>query len=272
LALLERLFFVVFVIFSFFVWRVVFVSLLLSNSLLDSSNAVSYILVEFPVLLYFIFVSNYVVIWAFLKRNSKKLSAMQQNLAVTINAVIVAFNSFIFFLCILILILYVTIVRNPQYTCGGAVAILDTQTAFSLQIAYRATFSLVAIVLGVSLLYTGYSFSQLMKKMSGVKARKRYEILAIAVVGSAGLIAQAIDLIVVTAGRFQQSNYISLSILIVVEIIPALIFLLLIDIKKSTEKAMASTRMSKSASRNSTMKSRSEQESDDGVIKIPYRE
>lgn len=43
--------------------RVVFIALLLSNALLDAPNAVGYILVEFPVLLYFIFVSNYVVIW-----------------------------------------------------------------------------------------------------------------------------------------------------------------------------------------------------------------
>jgi hypothetical protein len=77
-------------------------------------------------------------------------------------------------------------------------------------------------------------------------------------------------LLIITAGQFVQSNYISLSILIVVEIIPALVFLVMIDIKSSATDAMKS-KMSSGKSSGASVTSKTDS-SDDGVIKIPYRE
>jgi len=148
--------------------------------------------------------------------------------------------------------------------CGGAVTVFSSQRAFSLQIAYRATFSFIAIVLGIALFYTGYSFAQLLKKMTGVPKSKRYEILIVSMIGSAGLICQAIDLLIVTAAQVVQSNYVSLSILIIVEIIPATVFLILVDIKGDVKNQMASSVKSGGSKTNN--------DDDDIILNIPYKD
>jgi hypothetical protein len=90
----------------------------------------------------------------------------------------------------------------------------------------------------------------------------------VAIVGSLGLIAQAIDLLVITAAQIQQSNYVSLSILIVVEIIPALVFLFMIEVKST-----AAMKSKMSTTKGTSTQTRTEgDDSDDGVIKIPYSE
>jgi len=103
--------------------------------------------------------------------------------------------------------------------------------------------------------------------MTGIPKQKRINIMLVSSIGSVGLISQAIDLIVVTGGQFVQSNYVSLSILIIVEILPSLIFLLMVEFKNISQQDTMSDRLSQSGG-----KTNNNTGTDTGVINISYRD
>jgi len=228
---LQRLFFIIMVIFTFFVFRVVLFAMVLGNGLVDTTSpAPNYVLVEFPVILYFIFVSNYIVLWVMIRRKTKQVR-QSVNMVQTANTLIIATNLFVFFMFILCIILYETIVADPVTICAGQVVVFDEQTAFIILMVYRAIFSTIEIIFGVCLFVSGFLFASLLKKMSTVPNSLVYRTQFVSIVGSLGLIMQGIYLLIIVATKTEQVLYLSLSILIIVEIIPALVFLSMCEIK-----------------------------------------
>jgi len=236
----DRLLFVLGTLTTFFIFRVVLFSLVLSNGLIDSTSpAPGYVLIEFPILLYFIFVSNYIMLWFFIRKDTKKLKSYKK-LIQSANIGIVTLNAFVFIIFIICIILYETIVQDPYFICGGALVVFDSNTAFIILMVYRAIFSFIEIAFGVCLLYAGITFVKLLKSMDHVPIAVVYRTQAIALFGGFGLIGQGIYLLVVVATRTEQSLYLSLSILIVVEIIPTWVFLVTCEVKKISSLATAS--------------------------------
>jgi len=227
----DRLGFIVAVITSFFIFRVVLFSLVLSNGLVDSTSpAPSYVLVEFPIILYFIFVSNYIILWVVIKRKSKHVRN-NTNMIETVNIAVILTNTFVFAMFILCIILYETIVANPFYICGGQIVVFDSNTAFIILMVYRAIFSTIEILFGIALIYSGLAFVELLKQMTSVPTSLILRTQVVSIVGSLGLIMQGIYLLVIVATKTVQVVYLSLSILIVVEIIPAMVFLSMCEVK-----------------------------------------
>jgi len=130
---------------------------------------------------------------------------------------------------ILMVILYSTIVNAPTYVCEGTFLVLDTGTSFAIIMTYRSIFSAVELVLGIVLLKIGTELVLIFRKFSKkitVPLGKQIKIGLAVYAGAFGLFAQAIYYLVITATRNPyQSIYLSLSILLVDEIIPALCFL-----------------------------------------------
>ena len=233
-----RLAIVLFLMVSFFVFRVVLFSLLLSNSLLgaSSSRAVNYLLFEFPILLYFCFVTNYISIWLVTISFSKKFTTKQQRSISLANISSIIFNFVIFLLFILMIILFETVVAEPVAVCGGRVIQFDKGQAFALIMSYRAIFSTIAILIGILLFVTAMMFGQLLADpYFEIPKIAIYRVYAISIIGGLGLIAQAIYFLVITATQITPNNYLSLSILLVVEIIPALLFIFVETIKSDTD-------------------------------------
>jgi len=138
----------------------------------------------------------------------------------------IIFSVIVFGLFTLLIILFETVVKKPRVICGGSRIEYDTGTAFALVMTYRGIFSGIALLLGISLFITGLMLVQLLKDpLLVLPPGTLYRITAATFVGSFGLLAQAIYYLVLTALRRKQSVYLSLSILLIDEIIPALLFL-----------------------------------------------
>jgi len=139
----------------------------------------------------------------------------------------IALSTFIFALFILFIILFETIVADPISLCGDHVVIYDARQAFILLVSYRAIFSFISILHGTALLIVGYKIYILLLEK---KHAKRHSIGLVSLVGGFGLIAQAVALIVLVSLNGPQNAYVVLSILLVVEIIPSLLFLSMAEI------------------------------------------
>lgn len=233
-----RLVVVLLLMICFFIFRVVLFCLLLSNSLLgtDAARAVSYLLFEFPILLYFCFVSNYISIWLVTISFSRKFTAQQKRNIKIANLASILFNVAILLLFIIMIILFQTVVAEPTPICAGRVIQFDDSQAFALIIAYRSIFSAIAIFIGCMLFVTALMFGELLADpYFEIPPIVRFRIYAISIIGGLGLIAQAIYFLVITATKTTPSNYLSLSILLVVEVIPAMLFIFVETIKTNTD-------------------------------------
>jgi len=226
-CLFDRILFVVFTMFTFFLFRVVLFSLVIGDSQsITNSTSIGYLLVEFPILLFFCFVSNYVISWAMIVASSADLGLGRKRFLYLVNGATILFNSTIFGLFILMIILYETIVHETKPICGNTQLLYDSNASFALIIAYRVIFSTVAILLGIALFIIGCLMLQLLLTPDiPVHRLTIIKVGSATIVGTFGLLAQAVYYLIITASRSKQSVFLSLSILIVDEIIPALIFL-----------------------------------------------
>jgi len=254
----SRIIVVLLLMISFFIFRIVLFSMLLSGALFDSTSpAADYVLVEFPILLYFCYISNYIIIWASVAKLSKKVSNSQKNFVKTADYLTILINLFILGLFVLI-ILFETIVGAPEIICHGTVVLWDDNAAFIIGLVYRCIFGTIDILFGFFLLITGLQFNKVLAGMITVKKEKQIKVLVVTAVGSVGLISQGIVWIIFPALRQEISNYLSLSILLVVEIIPTLALLSLLveeTIKEDTSKSVASRKSQASrVSRNASKK------------------
>ena len=218
----------------FFVFRTVLFSLLLSNSLLGSSSsrAVNYVLFEFPILLFFCFSTNYICIWLVTLSFSKKSTSQQKKNIDIANYGSIVLNLLIFVLFILMIILFETVVDPPKTICAGQVIHFDEDASFALIMAYRIIFSTISIFIGTVLFIVALMFGQLLSDVYfNIPKLTRYRIYAISIIGGLGMITQAIYFLVITVTQTTPSNYVSLSILLVLEIIPAWLFLFVEQVK-----------------------------------------
>jgi len=167
-------------------------------------------------------------------------------------------NLFILALFVLIIILFETIVGAPEVICNGTVVLWDDNAAFIIGLVYRCIFGSIDILFGFFLLITGLQFNKVLAGMINVKKDKQIKVLIVTAVGSSGLIAQGVVWIIFPALREEISNYLSMSILLVVEIIPTLMFLSLLveeTIRDDTSKSVASRKSQASrVSRNASKK------------------
>jgi len=191
--------------------------------------AIGYVLIEFPLILFFSFVSLFILTWVRIVRATKNLDYGNAPW-LPFARVMTAFSAlFVLGVFVLMVILYSTIVNAPTYVCEGTFLVLDTGTSFAIIMTYRSIFSAVELVLGVVLLKIGTELVLIFRKFSKkitVPLGKQIKIGLAVYAGAFGLFAQAIYYLVITATRNPyQSIYLSLSILLVDEIIPALCFL-----------------------------------------------
>jgi hypothetical protein len=223
-----RLGIVLFFMACFFIFRIVLFSFLLTKVLLDPSatRAINYLLFEFPLLLYFAFVTNYICIWITLLTVLKNYTVDHQKKFRIANSVSIFVNIAIFILFIIIIILFQTIISSPYYICGGTILLYDTNQSFALLLSYRIIFSVIAVILGITLFITSIKLIEHLDNPENNYtwfAKARLYIISIA--GGLGLIAQAIYFLIITATQSTPINYVSLTILLIVEIIPALLFI-----------------------------------------------
>jgi hypothetical protein len=223
-----RLAVVLFLMLCFFIFRIVLFSFLLTKVLLDPSatRAINYLLFEFPLLLYFAFVTNYICIWITLLTVLKNYTVDHQKRFQLANSISLLVNVGIFVLFIIIIILFQTIIPSPYYVCGGSILLYDNSQSFALLLAYRVIFSVIAIILGIILFMTSIKLVEHLDNPDNNYtwvAKARLYIISIA--GGLGLIAQAIYFLIITATQSTPINYVSLTILLIVEIIPALLFI-----------------------------------------------
>jgi len=95
------------------------------------------------------------------------------------------------------------------------------------------------------LIYSGLTFVALLKQMTSVPTSLIVRTQIVSVVGSLGLIAQGIYLVVIVATKTVQVVYLSLSILIVVEIIPTMVFLSMCEVKPISGDSTRTSRSNK---------------------------
>eukprot|EP01127_Copromyxa_protea_P011657 TRINITY_DN2950_c0_g1_i5.p1 TRINITY_DN2950_c0_g1~~TRINITY_DN2950_c0_g1_i5.p1 ORF type:complete len:1521 (-),score=316.91 TRINITY_DN2950_c0_g1_i5:116-4678(-) len=240
----------------FCIFRIVLFSILLSHKIVDVTSGGLYVLIEFPILLYFIYITNYIIMWAYIRRNSSKLAGFTKSWVRTVNLITIILNLFILFLFVTIIILYEELVGTPELICDGQVVFWDDNVAYIIGLVYRCVFGGIDIVIGLSFLFIGYSFSEVLDNVSSRQKHLRTKVLGATFIGSFGLVAQGIVWIIFPAIRQQQSNYLSLSILIVVEIIPTFLLLLLIR-EKSIKANTTMSRSRKTTTTNSKKKSSS---------------
>ena len=244
-----RLATVLFLMFTFFLFRIILFSLLLNQGLLGSSStrAISYLLFEFPILLYFAFVTNYICIFITFILNHSKLDTTNQiqrkfNIA---NFISIAVNLVILIVFIIIIILFETIIFEPYFICGGSILLYDTSDSTSLLLAYRIIFSSISIVVGILLFITAIRFGYLLSDpVYELPLFNRIKFYILSLAGGLGLIGQAIYFLIITVTNSTPVNYVSLTILLVLEIIPALCFIFVDTIKKPVKKTKTSKKSS----------------------------
>lgn len=222
-----RLACVLFLIISFFIFRVILFSLLLNNSLLGSSStrAISYLLFEFPIVIFFSFVTNYVCIWLTLAQYAKDILGDFRKQIKLANLFSIVLNLIIFGLFILMIILFETIIFEPYLTCGGAVMLYDSDQNRALILSYRIIFSSIAIMIGLGILIVASRAGQYLgKKKFGMTWKFRFRMYSISIIGGLGFIGQAIYFLIITIQDATPNNYASLTILLCLELLPALAF------------------------------------------------
>jgi len=234
-VIIDRLLIVMLLILVFFIFRVVLFALLVSGALYDTTSpGVDWVLIEWPIVMYFCYATNYVLIWLTVVKISQMLSTNVPQMFELANIATIVLNILVIIMFIIFIILYSTIVGVPKILCGGNYVQFDFDTAHKLILAYRITFGSIDIVLGIFLLFAGIAFMNVMNKSKKDLKTKRMIVLAAAVFGSLGLFAQGVAWITITSLNTTISNYVSLSILLFVEILPSLFFLAMIAEKSST--------------------------------------
>jgi hypothetical protein len=228
---------------TFYLFRIVLFSLLLNQSLLGSvsTKAVNYVLFEFPILLYFAFVTNYLCTWFTSMILLHTLRPDHKRLLSIANFVSVVLNAVIFFLFFLMIILFETIIFTPYSICKGSIVLYDSEQTYALVLSYRIIFSAISIIVGLSLFLVAGAFAHYLSDPSlGLSWIVRARVYGISCVGGLGLIGQAIYFLVITVLQSTPINYVSLSILLVLEIIPALLFIFVEKISKPRSKSSGS--------------------------------
>jgi len=256
---MSRLLTIMCLIATFTIFRVVLFAILLSQQIVNVTSGGLYVLIEFPILLYFVYVTNYIIMWAYIRRNSNKLKGFKKGWVTAVNAITILLNLFILALFVVIIILYEEVVGNPTPICQSEVVVWNKNAADVIGLVYRCVFGGIDITIGIAFIFVGYMFSEVLHSMSSNQEDMRRKVLAVSIVGSCGLIAQGIVWIVFPAIGQTQSNYLSLSILIVVEIIPTTIFLLLIrerSIRATATSARSATRSKAGASKKTSASSK----------------
>lgn len=230
-----RLSVVLILVSTFFLFRVILFSLLLNQGLLGSasSRAISYLLFEFPIVLYFSFVVNYICIWLTAITYIKDINVDFQRKINVANYISVAFAVLIFLIFVVIIIMFETIIFEPYFICGGSVLLYDAADSRSLLLAYRITFSSISVFVGCLLFSTAIKYNHLLRKLS-VKMSLGVEIrlYVISIVGGLALVGQAIYFLIITVTDTTPDNYLSLSLLLILEIIPATFFIFVEQIGK----------------------------------------
>lgn len=230
-----RLTLVMFLISVFFLFRVILFSLLLNQSLLNltTARAVNYLLFEFPILLYFAFVTNYACTWFTASMLIKDFNPNHKRNLNLANNISILLNGVIFVMFIVFIILFETIVYAPYLICGGEIVLFDSRT-FTLLLIYRVVFSTIAIILGILLFLIAMKFGHyLSDKTFNISATSRMKLYSLSIIGGLGLISQAIYFLVITVIESTPVNYASLTILLVLEIIPAMLFIFVESVRRN---------------------------------------
>jgi hypothetical protein len=148
------------------------------------------------------------------------------------------------------IILFETVVEAPKFICDGQVLQFDEGASYALILAYRVIFSTIAIFIGIVLFIVALAFGQLLSdSYFNIPRLARFKIYAISIIGGLGMITQAIYFLVITATQTTPSNYLSLSILLVLEIIPAWLFLFVEQVKVRKEGGTSQSKGTKSTKR-----------------------
>ncbi|CAK7995066.1 Hypothetical protein POVR1_LOCUS584 [uncultured virus] len=230
-----RLTIVLFLVITFFLFRVILFSLLLNQGLLGSasSRAVSYLLFEFPIVLFFAFVVNYICIWLTGITYIKDLDVNFQKKIYLANYLSIALVVTVFVIFIIFIILFQTIIFEPYFICGSSILLYDSEDSRALLLAYRITFSSISIIVGCFLFATALKYGHLLSQINDdISSWMITRLYLISIVGGFGLIGQAIYFLVITITDTTPNNYGSLTILLVLEIIPALLFVFVETIAK----------------------------------------
>lgn len=251
--LVKRFCVVAFLMMAFFAFRVALFSLLLSNGLLgaESTRAVVYLLFEFPILLYFAFVTNYVGIYFSMIRFGNNVMVHIDKYVRTlklINLLTVIFNLIVFVLFVVMIILFQTIIASPYVACGGTVYIFDSEQAYALLLVYRCIFSSIAICVGLMLFVSAAWFTWFMSSNTDLRSMMswstRVRTIALSIVGGLGLVCQAVYFLIITAKNETPVNFASLSILLVLETLPALLFVLAEPMRKAKKSSKSADKKS----------------------------
>jgi len=219
---------------SLFTFRsVLFIMALANADGIARTPAIGYVLIEFPLILFFSFVSIFILTWVRIVRATKNLDYGHDRwlpVAFFLTGFAILFVLGVF---VLMVILYSTVVNAPTFVCQGTFLLLDTSASFAIIMTYRSIFSALELLLGIVLLKIGTQLVLIFHKFRTkiqVPMGKQIKIGLAVYSGSFGLFAQAIYYLVITASKNPyQSIYLSLSILLVDEIIPALCFFVVFD-------------------------------------------
>jgi hypothetical protein len=239
-----RLLFVLILIGSFFIFRIVLFSFLLDNTLLglSSTRSINYVLFEFPIILYFAFVTSYICLWVIAILFVDKITVNWANKRKMALLIFILVNSIIIVLFIIMVILFETIINPPYLACDGFIYVFDSTKSYNLLLAYRIIFSSIAIIVGITLFIVAIKVGNLLGNPDlNIPWYSRLKIYLISVVGGLGLIGQAIYFLIVTATQSTPNNYVSLSILLVLEIIPSLLFVFVEQFERSGRKSSGFT-------------------------------
>lgn len=146
--------------------RIVLFSIALASPYSLTHPAVGYLLIEFPLILFFGFVSLFVITWSIVGRNSidessnAKWVRMSRLLAVVFLTIVFGMlpsftrvhpSNCSTALFILLIILFNTVVDPPTTICRGSILSYNSDAAFAMVMSYRAIFSTFAFILGKSL-------------------------------------------------------------------------------------------------------------------------
>jgi hypothetical protein len=175
----------------------------------------------------------------------KKFSIHYQERAKLAGWISLAFNVAIGLLFVIIIILFQVTIQAPYLICGGAILLYDVEASQTLLLAYRSIFSSISIVLGVVLCITAIVLANYMPEdMYWVKVK----LYALSLVGGLGMIGQAIYFLIITVTQSTPVNYASLSILLVLEIIPALLFVFVESVRNDGSRPSSLTKKSSNIS------------------------
>ena len=217
---------------SFYLFRVILFSYLLNQGLLNtsSSRAISYLLFEFPIVLFFAFVVNYICNWlACIKFAGKAIDneggrnfikMLKISNYISVGLVFVIFAIFIIFI-----ILFQTIIFEPYFICDMSILLFDTEHSRSLLLAYRITFSTISIIVGSLLCLITLIYIKFLINANLVSNSVKIKLYLISIVGGFGLIGQAIYFLIITVSDTTPNNYVSLTIILILEIIPSMLFI-----------------------------------------------